>query len=116
MVDGVVVANAGATHQTQEAVMATLHIENTVRDFDEWKAVFDKFERFRADKGMRAYRLARRVDEPNEVVIDLDFDSVEEATEFRAALEQIWRTPQSQEELVAHGTPTLYDVVEQRRL
>lgn len=96
--------------------MTSLHIENTVRDFDEWKAVFDKFDRFRADKRMRSYRMARRVDAPNEVVIDLDFDSLEDATEFRTALEQIWQTPQSKEQLVAHGNPTLYDVVEERAL
>jgi hypothetical protein len=94
--------------------MATLHVENTVRDFDEWKAVFDKFDRFRAEKGMRAYRMSRMVDDPNKVVIDLDFDSIEAATEFRGALEQIWRTPQSQEQLVSHGTPTLYHVVEHK--
>ena len=96
--------------------MATLHIENTVRDFEEWKAVFDKFDRFRAEKGMRSYRMARQVDDPNKVVVDLDFDSIEEATDFRGALEQIWRTPQSQQQLVAHSTPVLYDVVEQRAL
>jgi len=96
--------------------MATLRVENTVRDFDEWKAVFDKFDRFRAEKNMRGYRMARRVDDPHQVVIDLDFDTVEDATAFRGALEQIWQTPQSQEQLVAHGTPTLYDVVEQRAL
>jgi hypothetical protein len=96
--------------------MATLHIENTVKDFDEWKAVFDKFDRFRAEKGMRAYRMSRRVDDPNNVVVDLDFDSVEEATAFRGALEQIWRTPQSKEQVVTHEAPLLYDVVEQRQL
>ena len=96
--------------------MATLHIENAVRDFEEWKAVFDKFDRFRAEKGMRSYRMARQVDDPRKVVIDLDFDSLREATEFREALEQIWRTPQSQQQLVAHSTPVLYDLVEERAL
>jgi ribosomal protein L35AE/L33A len=96
--------------------MPTLHIENTVRDFDEWKAVFDKFDRFRAEKNMRAYRVSRRVDDPNTVTVDLEFDSLEDATAFRGALEQIWKTPQSKEQLVSHGTPALYDVVEQRQL
>jgi hypothetical protein len=96
--------------------MATLHVENTVRDFDEWKAVFDKFDRFRAEKNLRSYRLARQVDDPNKIVIDMDFDTVEDATEFRGALEQIWRTPQSQQQLVDHSAPRLYDVVEQRQL
>ena len=96
--------------------MATLHVENTVRDFEEWKAVFDKFDRFRAEKRMRGYRMSRQVDDPNKVAIDLDFDSVEDATEFRGALEQIWQTPQSKQQMISHGTPTLYDVVEQRRV
>lgn len=95
--------------------MPTLRIENTVRDFDEWKAVFDKFDRFRADKGVRAYRVSRRVDDASQVAIDLDFDSVEAATDFGVALEHIWRTPQSDQHLVAHQAPELYDVVEQRQ-
>lgn len=96
--------------------MTTLHIENTVRDFDEWKATFDKFGRFRVEKKMRSYRMARQVDDPNKVVIDLDFDSVEDATEFSAALQEIWRTPQSKEQLVDHTAPQLYDMVEVRQL
>lgn len=91
--------------------MTTLHIENTVADFDAWKETFDKFERFRADQGVRSYRLSRRVDNGNEVVVDLDFDTAEAATAFSGALEQIWRTPQSQQLLVAHSVPVVYDVV-----
>lgn len=96
--------------------MATLHIENTVRDFESWKAVFDKFDRLRADQKMRSYRLSRHVEDPNEVTIDMDFDTIEDATAFRGALEKIWATPQSQEQLVAHAAPRLLDLVESRTL
>ncbi len=96
--------------------MATLHVENLVHDFDRWKAAFDKFEQFRAERGVRAYRLCRSVAEPNRVTIDLDFDSVAEAATFRDALEQIWRTPQSKEQLVSHGTPEVLDLVVNRTL
>ena len=96
--------------------MPSLHIENTVKDFDAWKAVFDKFDRFRSDQRMRSYRMARQIDDPTKVVIDLDFDTLADATSFREALAQIWRTPQSRDHLVDHGTPTLYDVVEERVL
>jgi hypothetical protein len=65
---------------------------------------------------MRAYRLSRQVDDGNRVTIDMDFDSVEDASDFRGALEQIWQTPQSKQQLVSHETPLLYDVVEQRQL
>ena len=91
----------------------TLHLENTVHDFTEWKAVFDKFERFRADRKVRAYRVSRGVDEPAKVVVDLDFDSIADAEEFRDVLAQVRTTPQSQSQLIDH-TEGLY-IVESRR-
>ena len=96
--------------------MTTLRIENTVKDFAQWKAVFDKFDRFRAEKGVQAYRMSRQVGEPNNVVVDMEFESSQAATDFRAALEQIWHTPQSEQQLVSHQAPRVYDVVEERRL
>jgi hypothetical protein len=96
--------------------MPSLHVENTVQDFDEWKTVFDKFDRFRAEKGVRSYRLAREVEDPHKITIDLDFDSHEEAVAFRGALEQIWQTPQSREQLVRHEPPRMFEVVVQRAL
>lgn len=94
----------------------TLHIENTVRDYDSWKAVFDKFDRFRVDKGVRSYRLSRDAGQPNRVTIDLDFDSHDEAATYRGALEQIWTTPQSKEQLIEHEAPQILEVVEHRTL
>jgi hypothetical protein len=96
--------------------MTTLHIENTVLDFDDWLTAFDKYERFRTDRGVRAYRVSRSIAEPNRVTVDLDFDSIEAAETFRGGLEQIWSTPHSKELLVEHGTPLLLDVVVQRTL
>ena len=96
--------------------MVTLHIENTVHDYETWKGAFDKFERFRADSGVRSYRVSRRVDDAHQVTVDLEFDTAAEAVAFRGALEQIWRTPQSQRELVEHGTPVLYEVADARVL
>lgn len=96
--------------------MATLHVENTVRDYDTWRGVFDKFERFRADNGVRSYRLSRRVDDEHQVLIDLEFDTVEEAVAFRGALEKIWQTPQSREQLIAHATPVVCEVDVERSL
>lgn len=96
--------------------MVTLHMENTVHDFDAWKANFDKFDRFRADHGVRSYRVARRTDAPNSFTVDLEFDDVATATAFRGALEKIWATPHSQELLVSHSPAVIYEVAEQRRL
>ena len=69
---------AGTAHGDARVMTTnTLHIENTVRDYATWKPVVDKFDRFRADNGVRSYRLSRSVDDGNRVFIDLDFDSVE---------------------------------------
>lgn len=96
--------------------MATLHIENTVRDFDAWKAAFDKYERMRAEQGVRSYRVVRGITQPNEVMVDLEFDTVPSAEAFIGHLEQIWKTPQSKEILAAHGSPQLFAVVTDRDL
>jgi hypothetical protein len=96
--------------------MTTLHIENTLRDYDSWKSVFDKFDRVRADNGVRSYRLLRRTDDPQQIVIDLDFDDRAAAEAFAEVLTKIWTTPQSQAELVSHGEPRVLEVVEERVL
>lgn len=92
--------------------MATLHVENTVHDFETWKAVFDKFDRFRAEHKVLSYRLGRDAEEPNRVSVDLDFDSLEDAESFRVQLEKIWQTPQSKAEIAGHVQARLVDVVE----
>jgi len=39
---------------------------------------------------MRRYRILRPVDEPNRVIIDLDFDSASEAEAFIAEMRKLW--------------------------
>ena len=96
--------------------MTTLHIENTVHDYEAWQEAFDKFERFRADNNVLSYRICRQAEDPNEVTVDLEFGSREAAEAFVPKLEQIWSTPQSREQLVAHTGPTLMEVVRLRDL
>src|SRR5258708_28637007 len=94
--------------------MTTVHIENTVQDFDTWKANFDKYERFRAEQGVQSYRVSRSVTEPNEVLIDLELCDQMAAQAFLPKLEQIMRSPQAQTQLVRHSVPRLAPVVPDR--
>lgn len=97
--------------------MATiLHIENTVHDYDQWKAAFDKYERMRSEKGVRSYRIARHADDAAKVVVDLEFDNAVEARAFREVLHKIWQTPQSRAELMDHNDPVILELVENRVL
>ena len=93
---------------------ATLHIENTVNDYSSWKQAFDRFDRFRLDGGVRRHRVSRRVDQPNAVVIDLDFDSIDAASAFHDSLRKVWASPRSRAELADHAVAVIHEVLEQR--
>lgn len=96
--------------------MTTLHIENTVRDYDAWKANFDKFDRARRDRGVRSYKVTRGHEDPTTVIIDLDFDSTTRAEEFREFLRGVMATPQAKRELVDHRPAVILDVMEELSL
>jgi hypothetical protein len=71
--------------------MTTLHIQHAITDFDTWAAAFGRFADARREAGVRAQRVQRPVDNPSYVIIDLDFDSADEAIEFRRFLEtKVW--------------------------
>jgi hypothetical protein len=71
--------------------MATLHIEHPITDFATWQAAFDRFADHRTRAGVRGQRVAQPVDDDHYVVIDLDFDTVEQAQNFLAFLQTtVW--------------------------
>jgi heme-degrading monooxygenase HmoA len=96
--------------------MTTLQIRNRVRDFDQWKAAFDQFDRFRRDNGVRAYRVCRDREDPGQVEIVLEFDDLEAAAAFRTQLLKVWQTPRSRAQLIDHEHPRILEVVEQRTI
>jgi len=71
--------------------MYVLRIEHPVPDFDAWKAAFDHDPVGRERSGVRRYRILRPVDDPNYVMVDLEFDSRREAEAMLAALRDVWR-------------------------
>lgn len=84
--------------------MATLHIEHPVRDFDMWSTAFERFAEVRRHSGVRHQEVRRPVDDPAYVVVDLEFDTVEQATGFLAFLEaKVWSSPDASPALI--GTP-----------
>jgi hypothetical protein len=54
-------------------------------DYDAWKQMFDSDPAGRREKG-KGHRVLRSVDNPNEVFVRVDFDSVDDAKEFREQL------------------------------
>jgi hypothetical protein len=76
--------------------MHIVQVEHATTSYSDWKRAFDSDPIGRERGGVRAYRISRRTDDPDYVVIDLEFDDRERAVAFRGALERMWATPQAQ--------------------
>ena len=73
-----------------------LRVEHKVGNFDAWKGMFDNDPIDRQKSGVRRYRILRATDDPNYVMIDLEFDGLKEAENVRSALHNLWGTPEAQ--------------------
>lgn len=70
--------------------MYMLRIEHPVPDYNRWKQAFDSDPVGRAKSGVRRYQILRAVDDPNYVMIDLEFDTAHEAEELLNAMRSVW--------------------------
>lgn len=70
--------------------MPTLRIEHAVPDFAGWKQAFDNDPVDRKGSGVRRYQILRSVEDPNYVLIDLEFDTLEEAEGLLAKMRRVW--------------------------
>ncbi|MFE5838058.1 hypothetical protein [Arthrobacter sp. NPDC056493] len=74
--------------------MFTLQIEHAIKDFDTWKAAFDRDPVDRAGSGVIAHRIGRPVEDDRYIVVDLDFERQDQAEAFLAKLrENVWSSP-----------------------
>lgn len=71
--------------------MHTVQIEHPVRDFDAWKAAFDRDPAHREASGVRRYRIYRPVQDLGLVCVDLDFETKDAAEVFVATMQRIWQ-------------------------
>ena len=74
--------------------MVTLRIEHPVPDYAGWKQAFDGDPANRRQSGVRRYQILRSLDDPNYVMIDLEFDSKAEAEALLAKMRVIWERVQ----------------------
>lgn len=78
--------------------MAILLIEHPVADFDGWKQVFDADPVGRKRLGVTRHWVYRQADDPDYVVVSLEFPSAEAARTFRdqPALREAGKEAQAQ--------------------
>ena len=71
--------------------MILLQIEHEVINFDKWKASFDTYTELRQKSGMRRFRILRQINNPDAVMIELEFDSLADAEALLSAVQQVWQ-------------------------
>jgi len=73
--------------------MPVVRIEHSVPSFDKWKQAFDRDPADRKGSGCRRYQILRLQNEPNYLMIDLEFDNTAEAEAFVQKMQRIWDGP-----------------------
>ena len=90
--------------------MFMLRIEHKVSDFNGWKQAFDSDPVDRKGSGVRRYQISRSVDDPNYVLIDLEFDSKVQAEALLAGMRQVW--PQVQGKVIWNPQTRIVEIME----
>lgn len=73
--------------------MATLHIEHAISDLDTWMGAFGQFEEARRNAGVTAQRVHQPLDDDKYIVVQLDFDTEDAASQFKGFLESVvWQS------------------------
>ena len=62
--------------------MPYMLVRANVEDYEKWKPGFDEHSTSREENGSKGGRLFRTADDPNEVVILLEWDNLENARQF----------------------------------
>lgn len=62
--------------------MANILVHHKVEDFNKWKPFFDQHSGFRSQNGSKGGRVFRSADNPNDLFILFEWDSIENAQKF----------------------------------
>ena len=85
--------------------MPILHIEHEISDLVTWLQAFKRFAPAREQAGVTQTDVFQPADDPRYIVVNLRFESVEAASNFRSFLhEVVWKSPEASPALV--GAPT----------
>jgi hypothetical protein len=71
--------------------MIILQIEHPVPDYKSWKAAFERDPVDRKGSGVRRYSVLRLTDDPNYIIINLEFDNLADANATLDKLHSLWK-------------------------
>jgi hypothetical protein len=71
--------------------MIILRIEHKVENYEMWKKTFDSDPINRKQSGVRRHRIFQLTDDSKYVIIDLEFDKINDAEAALLALHKLWK-------------------------
>lgn len=92
--------------------MPIVQLEHAIKDFQMWKAAFDRDPIDRQGLGVRRHRVFRPVDDPNYVVVELEFDTMSQAEACQAALQELWSSRTAAPALMGSPRMRIVEAVE----
>ena len=93
--------------------MHVVQIEHPIRDFDTWKAAFDRFSDKRRHSGVRRHEIFQPTDDPNYVVLDLEFESEGQAEAYLGwLLREVWSSREASPALAGGPQTRIVTVME----
>lgn len=94
--------------------MVTLRIEHKIVSYDAWKKAFESDPINRKQAGVKHYRIYQPIDDDKFVVIELDFDNLDQAKSAEMALRNIF--PKIEGTLIFGVQLRILNVVESKDL
>jgi hypothetical protein len=92
--------------------MPTLHIDHTISDLTVWRGAFDHLQEVRRRAGVLHQMVRQPVDDPHRIVVDLEFDTADNAEAFLEFLvTSVWSTPANAPALVGSPTAVVLETV-----
>ena len=93
--------------------MYVLQIEHPIRDFQTWKAAFERFSDKRRQSGVRRHQIFQPADDENYVVLDLEFETEGEAEAFLGWLRsEVWSSREAPPALMGGPQTRIVGAVE----
>lgn len=62
--------------------MATVLVRHKVADYAKWKSIYDSVDSFHKKNGVKSSQILKSADNPNELIILTEFETMEEARKF----------------------------------
>jgi len=94
--------------------MVTLRIEHKISSYDGWKNAFDSDPINRKKSGVKRYRIYRPMDNQDFVIIELDFDNLNQAQVTQTALQNIF--PNIEGKLIFDVKLGILNIIEETNL